>query len=220
MTSRVVILGGEGSGLIVADAVAALQACGEDVSALGFLNDSHEPGSIIGGLTVLGRFDDWRSVAGDVCFIAAFPRAKDGRTRLRRLRALGIPLERFATIRHPRAVVSAAARVGHGCFIAANAVIETGADIGAHAIVRAGAYVSHDVRLGEFGFVGPNATLLGRCRAGEGVHIGANAVCREGIEIGEYAVVGIGAVVVRNIEPFTVVAGNPAQPLRTVVAAR
>lgn len=46
--------------------------------------------------------------------------------------------------------------------------------------------------------------------------IGAGAIIMPGITIGEGAVVGAGAVVTKNVEPFTIVVGNPARPLKKV----
>jgi acetyltransferase EpsM len=215
---RLVILGGEGSGVIVAESVAALRAAGNDVALLGFLNDAVAAGAAIGGVPVLGRFDEWSRVPRDAQFLAAFPSARQAQARHERLRALGIPPERWGRVVDPRARVAATSRIGRGSFVAPYAVVEPGAEIAAYSIVRGGAYVSHDVRLGEFGFVGPNATLLGRSRFGTGVHIGANSVCRDGVTVGDYALIGIGSVVVRDVAPYTVVAGNPARLLEHHVA--
>lgn len=44
-----------------------------------------------------------------------------------------------------------------------------------------------------------------------GVWIGRDALILKGVTIGEYAVVGAGAVVTKDVEPWTVVAGNPAK---------
>jgi len=209
----IAILGGHSSGLIVADTITAMAAAGDSIAVLGFLNDTLGVGESIGGFPVVGRFEDWRRVVTGVRFIAAFPLPGEARQRHARLRSLGIPDERWATIRHPSAHVAPSAQLGPGCYVAANVVIEHGAVLGAHVIVRAGAYVSHDVRLGEFAFVGPNATLLGRSVLGDGAHVGANAVCREKTNVGDYALVGIGSVVASDVGANAVVAGNPARPL-------
>jgi acetyltransferase EpsM len=210
---HIVILGGDGVGSIIADAIAANAASGECAAPIGFLNDVVPPGSEIAGYPVLGRFADWAALGDDVHFIAAIMHPKASPARHRLLQALKIPDERWATVIDRSARIAAGAVVGPGCYIAANAVIETGAHIGRWSAVRAGAYVSHHVQLGEFAFVGPNATLLGMSRYGDGAHLGGNAVCRERITVGAYALIGIGSVVVKDVAAFTVVAGNPAVPL-------
>ena len=45
---------------------------------------------------------------------------------------------------------------------------------------------------------------------GNDVFIGGNAFILPGVHIGDGAVVGAGAVVTKSVEPYTVVAGNPA----------
>ena len=49
------------------------------------------------------------------------------------------------------------------------------------------------------------------------VWIGAGATILKGVTIGEGAVVGAGAVVTKNVEPHTIVAGNPAKVIKTDV---
>jgi 2,3,4,5-tetrahydropyridine-2,6-dicarboxylate N-acetyltransferase len=48
------------------------------------------------------------------------------------------------------------------------------------------------------------------------VLIGANAVVLEGVKVGKGAVVAAGSIVVKDVEPFTVVAGVPAKLLKKV----
>ncbi len=215
--TRLVILGGPGSGAIVADAIAAGVEAGARLELLGFLNDTLARESMVAGAPVLGDFASWRGLPSDVCFISAIPRAKDAFARLERLRALGIPDARWATIVHPRAVVSRTATLGPGSYVGPNAVVEAGARTGAHAILRGGSYVSHDVSLGEFVFVGPHATVLGRSRIGDGAFLGANSVCRDGASIGRCAVVGIGAVVHGEVGDHIIVIGQPARPVSRVL---
>src|SRR5215212_10469767 len=49
-----------------------------------------------------------------------------------------------------------------------------------------------------------------------GASIGSSVTILCGVTIGEKAMVGAGSVVTRNVEPYTVVAGNPAKVLRQV----
>jgi virginiamycin A acetyltransferase len=49
---------------------------------------------------------------------------------------------------------------------------------------------------------------------GNDVWIGYDALIMPGVKIGDGAVIGTRAVVTKNVEPYTIVAGNPAQPIR------
>ena len=49
---------------------------------------------------------------------------------------------------------------------------------------------------------------------GPRVWIGMGAIVLPGVTIGEGAIVGAGAVVTRGVDPYTIVAGNPARPVK------
>lgn len=48
----------------------------------------------------------------------------------------------------------------------------------------------------------------------DGVWIGARAIVLPGVTIGEGAIVAAGAVVTKDVEPFTIVGGNPAKVIK------
>ena len=50
----------------------------------------------------------------------------------------------------------------------------------------------------------------------EGVWVSSNAIVVGPCRIGAHAVVGVGSLVLRDVEPYTVVAGHPARVLRTI----
>ena len=49
--------------------------------------------------------------------------------------------------------------------------------------------------------------------------IGFNAIILKGVTIGEGSVVAAGAVVTKDVEPYTVVAGNPARVVKRLERA-
>lgn len=50
----------------------------------------------------------------------------------------------------------------------------------------------------------------------DGAWVGAWAVLLPGVTIGEHAIVGAGAVVTKDVESYTVVAGNPAKLIKNL----
>ena len=51
----------------------------------------------------------------------------------------------------------------------------------------------------------------------EGVWIGAGAIILSGVTIGECSIVAAGAVVVKNVQPYTMVAGVPARTIKNII---
>jgi len=80
----------------------------------------------------------------------------------------------------------------------------------------------NDIYLSRFGISGGLKAGIDVSRAQRGptvrrlAVICAGAVILAGVEIGEGALVGAGAVVTRDVEPWTIVTGIPARPLRDV----
>lgn len=56
--------------------------------------------------------------------------------------------------------------------------------------------------------------LKGDTVIGNDVWIGQNAVILPGVHIGDGAIIGASSVVGSDVKPYTIVAGNPAKPIR------
>jgi len=65
--------------------------------------------------------------------------------------------------------------------------------------------LGHDPQSPDFGDRGGNVVI------GDRVWIGYRAIILPGVTIGDGAVVGAGAIVTKDVEPFCIVAGNPAR---------
>jgi acetyltransferase-like isoleucine patch superfamily enzyme len=57
-----------------------------------------------------------------------------------------------------------------------------------------------------------NSYIIIRC----GAWIGAGAIILPGVTVGEYAIVGAGSVVTKDVDPYSIVAGNPARFIKKV----
>lgn len=80
--------------------------------------------------------------------------------------------------------------------------IEKKATISQYVYVCNGSHDLNDTRL---------PLLIGHIHIGENVFIGAKALIMPGIKIHDSAVVGAGSVVTKDVDPYTIVAGNPAK---------
>jgi putative colanic acid biosynthesis acetyltransferase WcaF len=85
-------------------------------------------------------------------------------------------------------------------------------EIGAGACIAQEAYVC----TGTHDFASTGWPLLTKpIFVGEGAFVGARAFILPGLTIGEFSIVGAAAVVTKNVEPCTIVAGNPAKQIAT-----
>lgn len=80
--------------------------------------------------------------------------------------------------------------------------------IGSNAVISEGAFIctaSHDITSDTFNLITKPVAI------GDNVWICARAAILPGVTVGEGAVVGAGAVVTKDVEPWTIVGGNPAK---------
>jgi acetyltransferase-like isoleucine patch superfamily enzyme len=110
-------------------------------------------------------------------------------------------------------------------------LIENDTTVGALTKIQAMAYITAYSTLEDNVFIAPcvqttNDNFMGRTERRRdlvkgptirrGARVGGGAVLCPGVEIGEEAFVGAGAVVTQDVQPKTVVVGNPARALKAV----
>lgn len=158
-------------------------------------------------------FEQWLATAGDPaaigCLVAIGGEHGAPRVRIQRLlRSRGLaPL----TVIHPTAFVASNATLGEGCQILPHAVVAVDCHLGLSCIVNSSASVDHEGRLADGVHLAPGARLAGCVSVERFAMVGTGAVVLPRVRIGEGAVIGAGAVVLRDVAPWTVVAGNPAR---------
>lgn len=120
------------------------------------------------------------------------------------------------------------ATIGRDCRIGQNVVISPNVTIGNNVKIQNNVSVYTGVTLEDDVFCGPSMVFTNvmnpRCGVPRntaddflptlvkrGASIGANATIVCGITIGEYAFIGAGSVVTKDVPPYALVYGNPAQ---------
>lgn len=210
---ELLVLGVGGNSLGIIDAVEARQG-GDAWRIAGFLDDLPENrGRTVYGYPVLGVIEDAPKFArhllvNGISSLASF------RARESIVARTGAPAERFATVVHPSAVISARATVGRGCVVLANSVICPEAVLEDHVLILQGSTVNHHARVGSHATLSAGVTLLGHVGIGKSAFVGGGASVAPYVKIGAGALVGMGSVVIRDVARGSVVAGNPARPLK------
>jgi len=124
----------------------------------------------------------------------------------------------------PGAVIREKVEIGERSIIMMGAVINIGAVVGAGTMIDMNAVVGARALVGENCHIGAGAVLAGVLEPPsadpviieDNVLVGANAVVLEGCRVGKGSVIAAGAVVVNNIEPGVVAAGQPARVIKQV----
>jgi sugar O-acyltransferase (sialic acid O-acetyltransferase NeuD family) len=158
-------------------------------------------------------FERWLAGVGEretvACLVAIGGEYGAPRVRIQRyLEANGV---RAVTAVHPSAHVGVDSSLGAGSQILAHAVVGVESELGLACIVNTGATVDHEGRLGDGVHIAPGAHLAGCVTVDDFAMIGTGAAVLPRLRIGKGAIVGAGAVVLADVDPWTVVAGNPAR---------
>ena len=128
--------------------------------------------------------------------------------------------------------VQKGARIGKNCSLGQNVNISNNVIIGNNVKIQNNVSVYEGVELEDGVFCGPSCVFTNdltpraefpkgstgykKTLVKHGASIGANATIVCGHTIGEYAMVAAGAVVTKDVEPYTLVAGIPAQVIAMV----
>jgi len=124
----------------------------------------------------------------------------------------------------PGAIIRDMVEIGDHCVIMMGAVLNIGAEIGEKTMIDMNVVVGGRAIVGRNCHIGAGTVLAGVIEPPsaepviieDDVLIGANVVVLEGVKVGKGAVVAAGSIVVKNVEPYTVVAGVPAKLLKKV----
>jgi sugar O-acyltransferase (sialic acid O-acetyltransferase NeuD family) len=145
----------------------------------------------------------------------------DGRTRNgieQRCTDAGVKIGQLTA---PTARVLDANQIDAGAVLCDFVTITSNARIGKSFQANIYSYVGHDCVIGDYVTFAPRVSCNGNIHIADYAYIGTNAVFIQGkdgrpLTIGEGAIVGMGAVVSKPVPEYTVVAGNPARPIRTL----
>ncbi len=129
--------------------------------------------------------------------------------------------------------IQSGSTVGKNCIIGQNVNIGNNVIIGNHVKIQNNVSVYEGVELEDYVFCGPSMVFTNvkiprsefpqrgtkyykKTLVKKSVSIGANATIVCGVTIGEYAFIGAGALVTKDIDPYSLVVGNPGKVIGKV----
>ena len=203
---KIALIGKGGHSKVVEDIILSKK----DYEIVAYLDDQYEEfyhnnGKYFGPI---GEIDKIKRFFNDLSFVITI-----GNNRIRKQVAQRLCLSNheYATLIHPKAIVSPNAKLGRGTVVMATAVINADAKIGDHVIINSGSVVEHDNVIEDFAHISPGAVLTGTVSIGEGSHIGAGSVIIPNVQIGEWSVLGAGATAISDIPANSTAVGVPAK---------
>jgi sugar O-acyltransferase (sialic acid O-acetyltransferase NeuD family) len=184
--TRLLVVGAGGHGRSIAEAA----ELSEQFQVVGFLDDSLPAGETVLGVPLLGSVASMAQhrPAADQATVAIGNNVVREKL-MQQLAAAGFA---WATVVHPRAIVSPTALLGKGSAVMAGAIVGTEARLGIGTIVNCGAVVDHQATVEDFGHLGVNASIAGSSVLGRGAWMQAGAALGYGVKVaaGEGALAG------------------------------
>lgn len=180
--TRLLVVGAGGHGRSVAEAA----ELSDRYEVVGFLDDGLPIGTSVLNAVVLGSI---ASMSQHLAYTdQAIVAIGNNALREKLLQQLNEACFEFATVIHPRAIVSPSASLGAGSAVMAGAVLGTEASLGVGTIVNCGAVVDHQAKVEDYGHLGVNASMAG------GTVLGRNAWMQAGAAIGYGVCVSPGSI--------------------------
>jgi len=219
---RIIIIGGKGSAVVVAEQIYDAQKKGADVELIGFAFDDPDFGCEINGFPIVAKtnevFTQYKNEP-EVKFIFQLFRPDLMQERIFLLNSYHIPIERFAKFIHPSVVFSNSAKIGYGTAIMANTVVNSNAALGNHCTIHSNSLIGHDTVMGDYNFIAAHNVIGSNNNIGNANFFGINSTFNNYISIGDNCFVGMASNVIKDVKSGKKVYGNPAKEFTREIKA-
>lgn len=218
MSKRLIVIGGEGNGGVIAACIADNRKRFNDTEweVVGFLND-YEIGKTINGYPVLGGTDNiGKFLQDDYYFMYAIHMIGRNVKSEEVFLKMNIPVDRLATVIHKNAFVADSAILEPGVFVMSNCYIGTETKIGMCTLLMANSLIGHNTTVGRLCHFSVGSITSSYINIGNVSDVTLGAKILEKRRIGNYAVAGANSFVTHDIPDYEIHVGSPAKFFKKV----
>ena len=119
---------------------------------------------------------------------------------------------RLASFIHPRATISATAKIGDNAFIFEENTIQPYVKVGNNTVIWSGNHIGHHSSIGNHCFISSHVVVSGSCKIGNNVFIGVNATFHDSIEIADECLIGAGTLITKSTKSKEVFLASRTKP--------
>ena len=207
---HLIIIGAGGLGRCIFDVARKSVGYGTEFDIKGFIDDNTQA---LDGLTnyppILSTIADY-IIDNDDVFVCAMGEVHVKRKITEQMNSKGAS---FQTIVHQSAVIGTNTKIGKGSVIFEYVVISPDTIVGENTLVQNFAVIGHDCKIGNNVRIDTHCTCVGGTIVHDGATLHTGSVINHNVEVGENAVVAACSFVIKSVEPYTTVMGNPARKL-------
>ncbi len=211
---KIIIIGGKGSAVVIAEQIYSTQMVTGNVEFLGFAFDDKDFYPEINGFPILGetkniysQYEQYK----DVKFIFSLYRSDLFKERIALRDSYGIPRERWANYIHHSVFLARSVKMGFGNVILANSVINPNVVLGDYNTIQSNVLIGHDNKIGNSNFFAGHCVIGSNNHIGSGCFLGLNTSVNNYIQIGDFVICGMASNVIKSIPDEAMVYGNPAR---------
>lgn len=217
MNKKVIIIGGEGNGGVIASCIEDNRKRFNDSEweVVGFVNDYEKE---VCGYPVLGGTNDVQELLKNKDYFFMWGIHMIGRNVLTKqiFTKVNVPIDRFATIIHKTAFIAESAIIEPGVFVMSNCYVGPQSHIGFCSLMMANSLIGHNTKVGPLchfsvGSITSSYITIGTC---SDVTLGAKVL--EKRKIGDYAVAGAGSLITHDIPDYEIHVGSPAKFMKRI----